>query len=134
MKRWVATAAIVLGLLGVAMAPAHADPINAPWAEPFDITCEDGATYTVVVVPGARGPVDWTPALVTTSNQVLIPFSFQFTLTNLTTGEVVMEEEISREPADRVATTTCTFGETFTEDGVTFEFVGVVEELSQPLG
>jgi hypothetical protein len=134
MKRWVATAAMVLALLGVAMAPAHADPINAPFVEPFDITCEDGATYTVVVVPGARpGPVDWPPALVTTSNQVLIPFSFQFTLTNLTTGEVVMEEEISREPADRAATTTCTFGETFTEDGVTFEFVGVVEELSQPL-
>jgi hypothetical protein len=30
MKRLVATAAMVLGLLGVMMAPAHADPINAP--------------------------------------------------------------------------------------------------------
>jgi hypothetical protein len=130
MKRWVATAAMVLALLGVAMAPAHADPINAPFAEPFDITCEDGATYTVVVA--GRGL--WPPALVTTSNQVLIPFSFDTTVTNVATGEVVFEEEISREPADRVATTTCTFGDTFTEDGVTFEFVGVVEVLSQPLG
>ena len=130
MKRWVATAAMVLALLGVAMAPAHADPINAPFAEPFDITCEDGATYTVVVA--GRGL--WPPALVTTSNQVLIPFSFDTTVTNVATGEVVFEEEISREPADRVDTTTCTFGDTFTEDGVTFEFVGVVEVLSQPLG
>jgi hypothetical protein len=130
MKRWVATAAMVLALLGVAMAPAHADPINAPFAEPFEITCEDGATYTVVVA--GRGL--WPPALVTTSNQVLIPFSFDTTVTNVATGEVVFEEEISREPADRVATTTCTFGDTFTEDGVTFEFVGVVEVLSQPLG
>jgi hypothetical protein len=72
--------------------------------------------------------------LVTTSNQVLIPFSFHFTVTNVATGEVVSEEEFSKEPADRVATTTCTFGDTFTEDGVTFEFVGVAEVLSQPLG
>jgi hypothetical protein len=77
--------------------------------------------------------VMWPPALVTTSNQVLIPFSFEFTLTNLATGETE-RESVSREPAERVATTTCTFGETFTEDGVTFEFVGVVEVLSQPLG
>ena len=120
MKRWVATAAIVLGLLGVSMAPAHADPTNAPNVEPFPITC-DGTTYTVVVVP-ARGM--WTPALVTTSNVVLIPFSFDITVTNLATGEIVFQEAVSKEPAERVATTTCQFEETFTEDGVTFELVG----------
>jgi len=131
MKRWVATAAMVLALLGVAMAPAHADPINAPnVVGPFDITC-DGATYTVVSVP-AQG--QWPPALVTTSNQVLIPFSFHFTLTNVATGEVVSEEEFSKAAATRAATTTCTFGETFTEDGQTFEFVGVVEVLLTPVG
>ena len=130
MKRWVATAAMVLALLGVAMAPAHADPTNAPNSLTFTITC-NGTTYTVVGAVG-RGP--WQPAFVTTSNQVLIPFSFQFTVTNLTTGEVVVvEEPFSKEPADRTATTTCTFTDTFTEDGVTFEVVGVVEELSQPL-
>ena len=129
MKRWVATAAMALALLGVSMAPAYADPPNI---EPFPITC-DGTTYTVVVV-GRSERAMWTPALVTTSNQVLIPFSFQFTLTNLTTGDIVFQETVSREPADRTATTTCTFGETFTEDGVTFEFEGVVEVLSQPLG
>jgi hypothetical protein len=130
MKRWVATAAMVLGLLGISMAPAYADPTNT---EPFLITCEDGATYTAVVVVESEH-VMWPPALVTTSNQVLIPFSFEFTLTNLATGQIVSQESVSREPAERVATTTCTFGETFTEDGVTFEFVGVVEVLSQPLG
>jgi hypothetical protein len=129
MKRWVATAAMVLGLLGIYMAPAHADPINAPNVEPFEITC-DGTTYTVVVA--GRGL--WTPALVTTSNQVLIPFSFDITVTNVATGEVVFEEEVSKEPADRVATTTCSFTQTFTEDGETFQVVGVVEVLSQPLG
>jgi hypothetical protein len=129
MKRWVATAAMVLALLGVAMAPAHADPMNAPWAEPFDITC-DGTTYTVV----AAGQGQWPPALVTTSNQVLIPFSFHFTVTNAATGEVVSEEAYSKKPADRVATTTCTFGDTFTEDGQTFVFEGVVEALLTPVG
>ena len=130
MKRWVATAAMVLGLLGVYMAPAHADPINAPNVEPLDLTC-DGTTYTVAVAPGVGL---WTPALVTTSNQVLIPVSYEFTLTNLATGDIVFQDAVSREPAERVATTTCTFGETFTEGGVTFEFSGVVEVLSQPLG
>jgi hypothetical protein len=118
----------VLGLLGISMAPAYADPTNT---EPFTITC-DGTTYTAVVVL-ENEHVMWPPALVTTSNQVLIPFSFEFTLTNLATGET-QQESVSKEPAERVATTTCTFGETFTEDGVTFEFVGVVEVLSQPLG
>ena len=114
MKRWMATAAMVLGLLGVAMAPAHADPTNTPNVQgPFPITC-DGTTYTVVVVPAQGG---WPPALVTTSNQVLIPVSFEETLTNLTTGEIVFQETRSKKPVERVATTTCTFQDTFTEDG-----------------
>jgi hypothetical protein len=130
MKRWMAIAAIVLGLLGVAMAPAHADPTNAPNAGSTSITC-DGTTYTVVVVPAEAG---WPPALVTASNQVLIPVSFEETLTNLTTGEIVFQETFSKEPVERVATTTCTFEDTFTEDGETFQFLGVIEMLSQPLG
>jgi hypothetical protein len=132
MKRWVATAAIMLGLLGVAITPAHADPINAPNVEPFPITC-DGTTYTVVV-PGATGRGAWTPALVTTSNVVLVPFSFEFTVTNLTTGDIVFQEAVSKEAAEATATTTCSFQETFTEGGETFQLVGVVEVLSQPLG
>jgi hypothetical protein len=124
MKRWVATAAMLLALLGVLAAPAYADPPNI---EPFPITC-DGVTYTVVT----PGQGNWTPALVTTSNQVLIPFSFHITVTNVATGEVVFEEEVSKAAASRAATTTCTFGETFTEDGQTFVFEGVVEVLLTP--
>src|SRR5918994_4898474 len=116
MKRWAATAAMLLALLGVLAAPAYADPPNI---EPFPITC-DGVTYTVVT----PGQGNWTPALVTTSNQVLIPFSFHITVTNVATGEVVFEEEVSKAAASRAATTTCTFGETFTEDGQTFVFEG----------
>jgi hypothetical protein len=38
MKRWLSTAAMVIGLLGVMMAPAHADPTNAPNAQPLVLT------------------------------------------------------------------------------------------------
>jgi hypothetical protein len=75
------------------MPSAHADPTNAPNVEPFPITC-DGITY-MVNVPG-RG--EWAPALVTTSNQVLVPFSFDITITNLTTGET-FQETVSKPPA-----------------------------------
>ena len=124
MKRWAVIAAMLIGLLGVLAAPAYADPPNI---EPFPITC-DGVTYTVVT----PGQGNWTPALVTTSNQVLIPFSFHLTVTNVATGEVVEEEEASKAAASHAATTTCTFGETFTEGGQTFVFEGVVEVLLTP--
>ena len=124
MKRWAVIAAMLIGLLGVLAAPAYADPPNI---EPFPIT-RDGVTYTVVT----PGQGNWTPALVTTSNQVLIPFSFHITVTNVATGEVVLEEEVSKAAASHAATTTCTFGETFTEGGQTFVFEGVVEVLLTP--
>jgi hypothetical protein len=95
---------MLVALLGVLAAPAYADPTNAPNIEPFPITC-DGVTYTVVT----PGQGNWTPALVTTSNQVLIPFSFHITVTNVTTGEVVLEEEVTKAAASHAATTTCTF-------------------------
>src|SRR5215207_5929378 len=130
MKRWVATAAMVLGLLGVYMAPAHADPTNAPNAFPFTITC-DGTTYTVVGVPGQG---QWTPALVTTSNVVLIPFSFDITVTNVSTGEIVFQDAFSKREADQAANETCTFAITATdpETGETFSIVGTVEGLRTP--
>ncbi len=62
MRRWAATAARVLGVLGVSTAPAHADPLKAPNIEPFPITCDE-MTYAAVIAPGQGR---WTPALVTT--------------------------------------------------------------------
>jgi|SRR5215207_1490422 len=129
MKRWLATAAIVLGLLGVAMAPAHADPTNAPNALSFTITC-DGTTYSVVGVPG-QGM--WTPALATTSNVVLIPFSFNITFTNLTTGET-FPVVVSKEPVNQVANVSCSFTATATDprSGEMFRIAGTVEGLRVP--
>jgi hypothetical protein len=131
MRRWVATAALVVGMLGVFIAPAHADPVNAPDVQPFPITCA-GTVYTVVTVPGHGA---WIPALVTTGNAVLVPFSINFTITSLTTGES-FNFAVSKEAAERTATTTCRFEQTFTnpQTGETHQVVGVLEVLSQPLG
>jgi hypothetical protein len=128
MKRWVATAAIVLGLLGAYIAPAHADPTNSPKAFPFTITC-DGTTYSVVGVSVEPG----TPVLVTTSNVVLIPFSFNITLTNLKTGQSMPFVD-SKEAVNHAANATCSFDVTFTdpETGETFRLVGFAEGLRTP--
>ena len=129
MKRWVATAAMVLALLGVAMAPAHADPTNAANAVTFPVTC-GGTTYTVVGVPGQG---QWTPALVTDSNQVLIPTSFDITFVDLTTGET-FSVDVSKEAGTHLATQSCSFDVTATdpETGESFRIFGDVEVFFPP--
>jgi hypothetical protein len=129
MKRWVAIAAIVLALLGVSMAPAYADPTNAPNSLTFPVTC-DGTTYTVVGVPGQG---QWTPALVTSSNQVIIPFAFDITFTDLTTGES-FSFTVSRQAPNDLATQSCSFSLTTTdpETGDLVSITGMVEVVLTP--
>jgi streptogramin lyase len=131
MKRWAATAAMLLALLGVAMAPAYADPTNAPNSLSFDITCGD-TTYTVVGVPGGG---QWTPALVTDSNQVLIPTSFDITFVDLTTGET-FSVDVTKEAGNHLATQSCSFDVTATdpETGERFRIFGDVEVFFPPGG
>jgi|SRR5215218_5543155 len=124
MKRWVVTAAMVLGLLGVYMAPAHSDPTNAPNAVTFPITC-GGTTYTVIGVPGQG---QWTPALVSDSNQVFIPFAFDVTFVDLTTGETDTFA-VSKEAGTHLATQSCTFDATFDD---LFRVFGTVEVVLTP--
>ena len=126
MKRWAAITAMLLALLGVSMAPAHADPINAPFVEPLDLTC-DGTTYTVVGVPGGG---QWTPALVTDSNQVLVPTSFDITFVDLTTGETDTVD-VSKEAGNHLATQSCSFDVTVDD---LFRIFGDVEVFFPPGG
>ena len=131
MKRWVAIAAILLGLLGVLAAPAYADPTDAPNSLSFDITCGE-TTYTVVGVPGQG---QWTPALVTDSNQVLIPTSFDITFVDLTTGET-FSVDVTKEAGNHLATQSCSFDVTATdpETGESFRIFGDVEAFFPPGG
>src|SRR5690242_11935647 len=82
MRRLLACAALAVGLVGTAAAPAAADPpSSAEFTVP--INC-NGTTYLVGFTPGNG---EFTPALVATNNQVLVPFSIDITFTDLTTGE-----------------------------------------------
>ena len=124
MKRWAAIAAMLLGLLGVLAAPAYADPTNAPNSLTFEITCGD-ATYTVVGVPGGG---QWTPALVTDSNQVLVPTAFDITFVDLTTGETE-SVDVSKEAGNHLATQSCSFDVTVDD---LFRIFGDVEVFFPP--
>src|SRR5215218_7740779 len=131
MKRWAATTAMLLALLGVAMAPAHADPTNVPNPFTFEITCGD-TTYTVVGVPGGG---QWTPALVTDSNQVLVPTSFDITFVDLTTGET-FSVDVSKQAGNHLATQSCSFDVTASDPatGEMFRIFGDVEVFFPPGG
>ena len=124
MKRWAVIAAMLIGLLGVLAAPAYADPTNAPNSIQFEITCGD-ATYTVVGVPGGG---QWTPALVTDSNQVLVPTSFDITFVDLTTGETD-SVDVSKEAGNHLATQSCSFDVTVDD---LFRIFGDVEAFFPP--
>ena len=124
MKRWAVIAAMLIGLLGVLAAPAYADPTNAPNSIQFEITCGD-ATYTVVGVPGGG---QWTPALVTDSNQVLVPTSFDITFVDLTTGETD-SVDVSKEAGNHLATQSCSFDVTVDD---LFRIFGDVEVFFPP--
>jgi streptogramin lyase len=124
MKRWAVIAAMLIGLLGVVAAPAYADPTNAPNSLTFEITCGD-ATYTVVGVPGGG---QWTPALVTDSNQVLVPTSFDITFVDLTTGETD-SVDVSKEAGNHLATQSCSFDVTVDD---LFRIFGDVEVFFPP--
>ena len=124
MKRWAVIAAMLIGLLGVLAAPAYADPTNAPNSIQFEITCGD-TTYTVVGVPGGG---QWTPALVTDSNQVLVPTSFDITFVDLTTGETD-SVDVSKEAGNHLATQSCSFDVTVDD---LFRIFGDVEVFFPP--
>jgi streptogramin lyase len=124
MKRWAVIAAMLIGLLGVLAAPAYADPTNAPNSLTFEITCGD-ATYTVVGVPGGG---QWTPALVTDSNQVLVPTAFDITFVDLTTGETE-SVDVSKEAGNHLATQSCSFDVTVDD---LFRIFGDVEVFFPP--
>lgn len=76
--------AIVLMMLGIGVAAA--DPANSPNAQFFEISCENGETYDIVVGGG-------NPGHIVGSNGLLMPVSFTFTMWDLSTGEMFSETE-----------------------------------------
>jgi hypothetical protein len=79
------------------------------------------------------GRADFTPALVTTSNQVVVPFEFDLTFTDLTTGESDTETA-QKGPGTNLNAVTCTIDFTSTDPETRHEFniAGTVTALITP--
>ena len=130
MKR---TGILVLGLAVAAAAllggvrTVSADPVNAKNAQTIEVTCDNGISGTFEVVTNGNGM--WTPGHVIGSNQMLIPYSFEFTETFTPTGggdPEVFTESIAKNAPRNGRLAECTFGETITIPEGTIEFTGVV--------
>jgi hypothetical protein len=128
MKRWLACTALALGLTGALTVPAAADP---PSAEefPVPVTC-DGTTYLIGFIPGRS---DFTPGLVTTSNQVIVPFTIDLTFTDVTTGESETFSVVKGSGTNPNAVTcTIDFTSTDPETGHEFNIAGTVTAVITP--
>ena len=111
-----ATAALTASLGTV---NAFAAPVNAPKAEPLTVKCDNGlGTFTIVPAPGNG---EWTPGFLVGTRKVLVPYRFTFTFSDGTTTETESTLKKAPLPANSV---TCSFGDSFTEDGVTYTFTG----------
>ncbi len=124
--------AMVMAVFGSGIAAA--DPINSKNAEVFQITCENGQTFEVVVVAGL-------PAHIVGSSRNIIPVEFTFTATNPDTGEVLFSDTAPIGQGNRVGLQddliTCTAGpftEFVPELGQEVTFFVEVEAFLTPRG
>ena len=134
-RRMLVSFGLVLLLVSAAVGTVGADPVKAKNAQLIEVTC-GGQTFTVVV----NGRGQFTPGHIIGSTGNLIPQSFTFTViaTNAR-GEVLFSGTATvakggqrRGLQDRLIT--CTFGQTFTEDGITFAVSGTVTGFITPRG
>jgi len=110
---------------------ASAAPTKSPNAETFDLACDNGETYTLVV----NGNGDYTPGhIISGDGRNLIPVAFTFEATDAN-GDVLFSESIAKKGQMQGLTGdlfTCTFSETFVEDGQTNTFVVTVTVFVVP--
>jgi hypothetical protein len=124
-----------VGLLAVLAGPAGAAPTNAKLAELVDLTCANGATYSIV----ANGNGLFSPGhILDAEGRNLIPVEFRFVGVN-ESGDVLFDETIAKPgqmsglSGDLVE---CTFTETETdpESGETVTITGTVTVFVTPRG
>jgi hypothetical protein len=130
MKRFLVCIALMLGLAGGLAAPAAADPpSSAEFTIP--ITC-DGTTYLIGFLPGQG---EFTPGLVTTSTQVIVPIAIDLTFTDVTTGESEHEFAVKGAGSNPHAVScTIDFTSTDPESGHVFSIQGTATVLVTPVG
>ena len=115
-----ATVLLSSAALCAAAVPAWAAPFNAPGTEPLTLTCP-GDVPTMIVSPPGNG--SYTPGFLVDTHQLLIPYSFSFTITSGDESESFAQAKKAPVPSDAF---TCTINESGVEDGVPFSFTGSV--------
>jgi hypothetical protein len=82
---------VALGFLAVVASPASAAPTNAKKADFAELTCSNGAVYSIV----ANGNGNFTPAhILDGEGRTLIPVAFSFVVTN-ENGDVVFADTVA---------------------------------------
>jgi len=118
-----------IALLSVAVASAA--PTKSPNAEIFELTCDNGQSYTVVV----NGNGDFSPGhIIDGDGGNLIPVSLAFEATDAD-GNVIFSDSISKKGRMKGLTgdlIVCTFGDTFEENGEVITFTGTVTGFVTP--
>lgn len=80
-----------LGFLAFVASPASAAPTGAKKADFAELTCSNGAVYSIV----ANGNGDFTPAhILDGEGRTLIPVAFAFVVTN-ENGDVVFQDTVA---------------------------------------
>jgi hypothetical protein len=116
MIRHVVAGIALAGTLLIPATHALAAPGGAQTSQTIPLSCDNGQTYTVVVNMGNSGqngqgePQTWGPGFVV-GGGLLLPISFTFTLTDLTTGAVLFSQTVTKGQAANASGTplTCTF-------------------------
>ena len=134
-RRMLVSLGLVPLLVTAAVGTVGADPVNAKNAQFIELTCW-GETITVVV----NGRGQFTPGHIIGSTGNLIPQAFVFNFTVTDAGGDVIDrgtETIAkggqrRGLQDRLPT--CTFGGSFTANGLTFTLSGTVTGFITPRG
>lgn len=116
---------MVAAPLGLMTGPVGADPVNAKRGNLLPIVCDVLGTFEVATNGNGR----WTPGLVTTNNQVGIPYEFHNTGTFTPPGgptETFTEDLVKRAPRNG-RLDTCTFHLEGTDEFGTFTLEGLVK-------
>ena len=83
-RRLLAVTASSAAIAALGATPGMAAPINAPGVVSIPATCPDGE---VVIVPPPGGG-QWTPGFLEGTHQLLIPYQFEFVVTDSSGKEV----------------------------------------------
>lgn len=119
MKRLVAAGGVIATGLGGLAAPAAAEK------DAFTVVC-GGVEYTIT-----SGNGKWAVGKDTESSTHFIPSAFTFTVKDAG-GDVVFQDSIQKRGHRNQEQITCTFGDTFMENGETFTFSGTATVVKKP--